>query len=62
MGLGEGVVILYGKLVSVMSIFIVVGRIKKFVEWELFDDKLVNIIIFFVVKNLDVIIIYIKLF
>lgn len=60
-GLGEGVAIPHGKSASVTSTSIAVGRTKKPVEWESLDDKPVNIIILFAVKNSDATTTHIKL-
>lgn len=60
-GLGEGVAIPHGKSASVINTSIAVGRTKKPVEWESLDDKPVNIIILFAVKNSDATTTHIKL-
>ncbi|MBF2351326.1 PTS sugar transporter subunit IIA [Listeria welshimeri] len=60
-GLGEGVAIPHGKSASVTNTSIAVGRTKTPVEWESLDDKPVNIIILFAVKNLDATTTHIKL-
>ncbi|HAC3176449.1 TPA_asm: PTS sugar transporter subunit IIA [Listeria innocua] len=60
-GLGEGVAIPHGKSASVINTSIAVGRTKKSVEWESLDDKPVNIIILFAVKNSDATTTHIKL-
>lgn len=60
-GLGEGVAIPHGKSTSVTSTSIAVGRTKNPVEWESLDDKPVNIIILFAVKNSDATTTHIKL-
>ncbi|EAD5868940.1 PTS sugar transporter subunit IIA [Listeria innocua] len=60
-GLGEGVAIPHGKSASVINTSIAVGRTKKPVEWESLDDKPVNIIIIFAVKNSDATTTHIKL-
>ncbi|WP_262265266.1 PTS sugar transporter subunit IIA [Listeria sp. Marseille-Q6474] len=60
-GLGEGVAIPHGKSASVINTSIAVGRTKKPVEWESLDDKPVNIIILFAVKNSDATATHIKL-
>lgn len=60
-GLGEGVAIPHGKSASVINTSIAVGRTKTPVEWESLDDKPVNIIILFAVKNSDATTTHIKL-
>ncbi|EFR93177.1 PTS sugar transporter subunit IIA [Listeria innocua] len=60
-GLGEGVAIPHGKSASVTNTCIAVGRTKTPVEWESLDDKPVNIIILFAVKNSDATTTHIKL-
>lgn len=60
-GLGEGVAIPHGKSASVTNTSIAVGRTKTPVEWESLDDKPVNIIILFAVKNSDATTTHIKL-
>ncbi|MBC2125059.1 PTS sugar transporter subunit IIA [Listeria innocua] len=60
-GLGEGVAIPHGKSASVINTSIAVGRTKAPVEWESLDDKPVNIIILFAVKNSDATTTHIKL-
>ncbi|MBC1545363.1 PTS sugar transporter subunit IIA [Listeria cossartiae] len=60
-GLGEGVAIPHGKSASVTNTSIAVGRTRKPVEWESLDEKPVNIIILFAVKNSDATTTHIKL-
>lgn len=60
-GLGQGVAIPHGKSDSVVKTSLVVGKTIQPIEWESLDEKPVNIIILFAVKNTDANTLHIKL-
>lgn len=49
MGIGEGIVILYVKMVSVINLVIVFGCLKDGVDYELLDGQLVYLVFMIVV-------------
>lgn len=61
-GIGNNIVILYGKSESVIKLVIVFVRMKEMIEWELLDDELVNMIFLLVIIDFDKIDGYLKIF
>lgn len=60
-GLGEGVAIPHGKSIAVKNTTIAIGISKSDIQWESLDDKPVNVIILFAVKDTDANTLHIKL-
>lgn len=60
-GLGQGIAIPHGKSDSVVKTSLVVGKTAQPIEWESLDEKPVDIIILFAVKNTDANTLHIKL-
>lgn len=60
-GLGEGVAIPHGKSLAVKNTTIAIGISQKNIEWESLDDKPVNVIILFAVRDTDANTLHIKL-
>ncbi|MFT8459498.1 MAG: PTS sugar transporter subunit IIA [Liquorilactobacillus ghanensis] len=60
-GLGQGVAIPHGKSKAVNSTSIAVGLSKHSIKWESLDEKPVNLIILFAVKDEDANTLHLKL-
>lgn len=60
-GLGKGIAIPHGKSESVINTTIAIGKTKQPIEWGSLDDKPVEVILLFAVKNSDAITTHIKL-
>ena len=60
-GLGKGIAIPHGKSKSVINTTIAIGKTKKPIEWGSLDDKPVEVILLFAVKNSDATTTHIKL-
>lgn len=60
-GLGKGIAIPHGKSKSVINTTIAIGKTKQPVEWGSLDDKPVEVILLFAVKNSDATTTHIKL-
>lgn len=60
-GLGQGVAIPHGKSTAVNETSLAIGVSKNPIAWESLDDKPVNIIILFAVRNQDSNVLHIKL-
>ncbi|MCF1627713.1 PTS sugar transporter subunit IIA [Tetragenococcus koreensis] len=60
-GLGQGVAIPHGKSDSVIKTALAIGKTTHPIEWESLDDKPVNIIILFAVRNTEANTLHIKL-
>ena len=60
-GLGQGVAIPHGKSLSVANTTLAIGISKNDIAWESLDNKPVNIIILFAVKDTDANTLHIKL-
>lgn len=60
-GLGKGIAIPHGKSESVINTTIAIGKTKQPIEWGSLDDKPVEVILLFAVKNSDATTTHIKL-
>ncbi|GAA3021283.1 PTS sugar transporter subunit IIA [Tetragenococcus solitarius] len=60
-GLGQGIAIPHGKSDSVIKTSLVVGKTTAPIKWESLDDKPVNTIILFAVRNTEANTLHIKL-
>ena len=60
-GLGKGIAIPHGKSESVINTTIAIGKTKQPIEWGALDDKPVEVILLFAVKNSDATTTHIKL-
>lgn len=60
-GLGKGIAIPHGKSESVIDTTIAIGKTKQPIEWGSLDDKPVEVILLFAVKNSDATTTHIKL-
>ncbi|NLJ94403.1 MAG: PTS sugar transporter subunit IIA [Clostridiaceae bacterium] len=60
-GLGKGIAIPHGKSESVINTTIAIGKTKQPIEWVSLDDKPVEVILLFAVKNSDATTTHIKL-
>ncbi|MBM7542817.1 PTS sugar transporter subunit IIA [Amphibacillus cookii] len=60
-GLGQGTAIPHGKSDSVIKTSLAIGRTNRPIKWESLDEKPVNIIILFAVRNTDANTVHIKL-
>ncbi|HJD15789.1 MAG TPA: PTS sugar transporter subunit IIA [Candidatus Enterococcus stercoripullorum] len=60
-GLGKGIAIPHGKSESVINTTIAIGKTKQPIEWGSLDDKPVEVILLFAVKNSDATTPHIKL-
>lgn len=52
-GIGNGIVIFYGKSNVVKKFFIIFVKIKYKIEWDVLDEKLVDSIFLLVISNID---------
>lgn len=60
-GLGKGIAIPHGKSESVINTTIAIGKTKQPIEWGSLDDKPMEVILLFAVKNSDATTTHIKL-
>lgn len=60
-GLGKGIAIPHGKSESVINTTVAIGKTKQPIEWGSLDDKPVEVILLFAVKNSDATTTHIKL-
>lgn len=60
-GLGQGIAIPHGKSESVLKTSLAVGKTKQPIAWESLDEKPVQVIILFAVKNTEANTMHIKL-
>lgn len=60
-GLGKGIAIPHGKSESVLNTTIAIGKTKQPIDWGSLDDKPVEVILLFAVKNSDATTTHIKL-